>query len=131
MQNTIVKNLFAGLLLCLPFFAAAQNPLLGDWVIQYPDGSGGNIPVKFTVKDDGTYTFDAGVDGVSDIEGKYILEADQITFEDTAGPYACTGKKGVYKFEVKDDVNTLTRVSDLCEVRGGAPEAKLVFNRMK
>jgi len=131
MKIYIIKNLVAALLLLLPFTLAAQNALLGNWLIQYADDSGNSLPVQFTVKADGTYFFDAGVDGSADIEGKYTLEGDQITLEDTGGSYACTGQKGVYKVAVEADTTTLTRVADPCALRGGPPDAKLVFTKMK
>ncbi len=129
MMNTIAKNLFLGLLFCLPFTVLAQNTIAGDWKMQIPDESGNMMTLKVSMKADGTYTADFGADGTIEINGKYTLEGDQITIEDVSGPNACPNQKGVYKFVVTDTTNTMTKVSDPCEGRSG-PEGKMVFTRM-
>ncbi len=130
MMNTKFKNLLLGLLFCLPFTGFAQTSIVGDWTMQIPDEQGNMFPLKVSMKTNGTYVVDFGADGSSEIEGKYSIEGDKITIEDISGPNACPNQKGVYTFVVTETTNTMTKVSDACEERGG-PEGKMVFTRMK
>lgn len=129
MMNT-AKKLLLGLLFCLPFTAMAQHALVGDWTMQIPDDQGNAMTLKVTLKENGTYTVDFGADGTGEIEGKYTIDGNKITLEDTGGPNACPNQKGVYTFAITENINTMTRVSDACDGRGG-PEGKMVFTRMK
>jgi len=130
MLNTISKKLMLGLLFCLPFTLLAQSAIVGDWSMQMPDGQGGTMTMKVSMNENGTYSVDFGADGSSEIEGKYTIDGNKITIEDTSGPNACPNQKGVYTFVVTENTNTMTRVSDGCEGRGG-PEGKMVFTKMK
>lgn len=130
MKNTNLKNLLLGLLFCLPFTVLAQNSIVGDWKMQIPDDQGNMMTLKVSMKADNTYAVDFGADGSVEINGKYTIEGDQMTIEDTSGPNACPNQKGVYKIVVTDTTNTMTKVSDACEGRSG-PEGKMVFTRMK
>lgn len=128
MMTKIVKTTFLGLLFCLPFSLMAQNAaLVGDWKTQIPDNTGKLMPIKLTMKNDGTFTVDFGVDGTNDIAGKYTIEGEQITIVETTG--TCPDKKGIYKIAVTASTFNMNRVSDECENRGG-PEGKMVFTKM-
>ncbi|MFN7117696.1 MAG: lipocalin family protein [Saprospiraceae bacterium] len=129
MMNTKFKNLLLGLLFCLPFTAFAQASMVGDWKMQMPDDQGNMMTLKVSMKADGTYSVDFGADGSSEIEGKYTIDGNKITIEDISGPNACPNQKAVYTFALTETSNTMTRVTDPCEGRGG-PEGKMVFTRM-
>jgi len=124
----IAKTVFLGLLFCLPFSLAAQNAaLIGDWKSQIPDSTGKLMPIKLSIKNDGSFTVDLGVDGTGDIVGKYILEGEQMTIVESVGN--CPNKKGIYKIVVTKTTFNMNRVSDECENRGG-PEGKMAFTKM-
>lgn len=125
MKNIITKTLFIGLLFLLPFTVSAQASVVGDWKSEAPNEQGKMEPFKVSLKVDGTYTIDFGINGSVEIEGKYSVEGDKMTIEDNA----CTEGKGVYTFVMTDTTNTLTEVTDPCK-RGG-PTGKVVFTRMK
>ena len=129
MMNT-AKNLILGLLFCLPFTLLAQNGIVGNWTMQIPDDQGNLMSLKVMMKENGTYSFDFGAYGTNEIEGKYTIDGNKITIEDTSGPNACPNQKGVYTFVITENTNTMTRVSDPCEGRSG-PEGKMVFTRLK
>ena len=127
-MTQIVKTLFLGLLFCFPLSLMAQNAaLIGDWKSQIPDNTGKLMPIKLTMKNDGTFTVDLGVDGTSDIAGKYTIEGEQITIVESVGN--CTDKKGIYKIVVTATTFVMNRVSDECENRGG-PEGKMAFTKL-
>jgi hypothetical protein len=128
MMTKTAKIVFLGLLFCLPFSLMAQTAtLVGDWKTQIPDDTGKLMPVKLTMKSDGTFTVDLGVDGTSDITGKYTIEGEQITIVEVTG--SCPDKKGIYKIVVTATTFNMNRVSDECETRGG-PEGKMAFTKM-
>jgi len=126
----IITNLFLGLLFCTPLTVLAQNSFIGDWKMQIPDETGKLMDLKVSIKSDAKLTVDFGNDGTLEVEGKYVVEGDQITFEDISGPNACLNQKGIYKFVVTETTFVMTRVSDACEGRGG-PEGKMAFTRIK
>lgn len=128
MMTKTAKIVFLGLLFCLPFSLMAQTAtLVGDWKTQIPDDTGKLMPVKLSMKSDGTFTVDFGVDGTSDITGKYTIEGEQITIVEVTG--SCPDKKGIYKIVVTATTFNMNRVSDECETRGG-PEGKMAFTKM-
>lgn len=125
----MMKYLILGLLFSLPFALAAQTSMTGDWKLELPDGNGNLLTFKVSMKADNTYIVDLNNDGTSEVQGKYTVEGDQITMEDTSGEYACTGQKGIYKFVIEGDKNTLSKVSDACPIRGG--NGQMIFMRWK
>jgi hypothetical protein len=128
MMIKTAKTVFLGLLFCLPFSLLAQTAtVVGDWKTQIPDNTGKLAPVKLSIKSDGTFTVDFGVDGTSEIAGNYTLEGEQITIVESVGN--CTDKKGIYKIVVTATTFNMNRVSDECENRGG-PEGKMAFTKM-
>jgi hypothetical protein len=125
MKSMIVKNLFAGLLFLLPFTVLAQASVAGDYTSQSPNEQGTLTTLKVSMKADGTFTVDFGADDKIDVTGKYTIEGDQITLEDSY----CPNQKGVFKLAMTETVTTLTVVTDPCK-RGG-PEGKIVLTRAK
>ncbi|MDX1941042.1 MAG: hypothetical protein SFU99_10855 [Saprospiraceae bacterium] len=123
----IIKNLL-WLLLLLPISAFSQNALVGEWKFEVPSEDGKMIPVKLKI-DTESYTVDFGMDGAIDIKGNYTVAGNEMTIQDTGGEGACLNTKGVYKFEIKDNSLTMTKVTDTCEGRSG-PEGKMVFQKM-
>ena len=85
------------------------------------------MPLKVTMSADNTYAIDAGADGSVEIRGKYSINGDKITIQDTEGT-DCSGK-GVYKLVVQEDQLTMTLISEACEGRGN-PNGPMVMTRM-
>lgn len=113
--------------LFLPTTIFAQS-IVGTWTMSVPAEDGSAIPIQATMKPDGTYQLDFGKDGSVEIMGKYKLDGDQVTVQDTkSGPDSCTGV-GVYRIAVTEKTLTMTRISDECANRGG-PEGVMVMQR--
>jgi hypothetical protein len=131
MKNCIAKNLFATLLLLLPLLGFSQADLLvGDWKATMNGPDGKTREVKLTLKADGTASVDFDLNGTLEVEGKYTVEGNQITFQDVSGPYACPAdQKGVYTFDGTESSGSLTVVSDPCEGRKMSNH-KIVYTRM-
>lgn len=125
MKNSTVKNLLVGLLFLLPFTGFAQISIVSEYTSQAPDEQGNMIPLKVSMKADGSFTVDFGGDGSVDVNGKYTIEGDQIILLDNF----CPDQKGVFKLEMTETVTTFTVVTDPCK-RGG-PEGKIVLTRVK
>lgn len=124
-----MKNVLVGLLFCSPLIGFAQAATVGDWRSSTVDEKGNPATFKVSLKADGTYAVDFEEDGTIDIEGKYSIEGDQMTIEDTGGPAACKDGKGTYKFVTTETTNTLTEVTDPCDRSG--PAGKIVFTRIQ
>ncbi len=128
-MKNITKNLL-WLLLWLPLSAFTQTTLTGDWTFEAPTEDGKMIPVKLSISAD-SYTVDFGMDGNSEVKGRYMTEGNQITIWDVEGANACPADaKGVYTFEVTETTMTMTKIKDDCDGRGG-PEGKMMFQRAK
>lgn len=125
MKNRILKNLFVALLFLLPCMGFAQTSIVGEYTSQAPDEQGKLMPLKVSMKADGTFTVDFGADSNIDITGKYSIEGDQITLLDSF----CPDQKGIFKLEMTETVTTFTVITDPCK-RGG-PEGKIVLTRAK
>lgn len=116
-------------LFAFPLSLSAMDGLVGKWQMTVPTEDGSTMTVQVEMKSDGTYAVDFGVDGSAEVNGKYILDGDQVTIEDVSGPAACAGgQKGVYKVALDGDSMTMTRISDECENRGG-PEGVMAWKR--
>lgn len=129
-----MKSLFCllvGLACLLPASLHAQDPLVGDWKTNIPGDQGQMMPMKVSIKADGTYSLDYGMDGVVDVNGAYQRNGENMTIWDVSGQSDCVEKKGVYKVEIAADGKSysMTRVSDDCAMRGG-PEGKIAFQRL-
>lgn len=83
-------------------------------------------PLSVTIADNGTYAVDFGADGTVETRGKYTLDKDKLTIQDTEGT-DCTAQ-GVYTIMVDEKNLTMTRVSDGCPNRGG-PEGVMKMER--
>ena len=118
-----IKMLFTCLICFLAFSMSAQS-VVGKWKFEFP-GEEGTTVIVCDMKADGTYTLDFGADGTVELNGKYTLSGDTMTFSDDGD---CKGK-GVYKAEATDTDLTMTKISDECEGRGG-PEGKMMAKRM-
>ena len=103
-------------LFLMPLTLAAQSPA-GSWKLNVPDENGTMIPLHVDISDDGTYTLDFGADGKVDARGKYSLDSDKMTIQDTEGS-DCT-EAGVYAYKNDGTTMTMTRISDACTGRGG------------
>lgn len=88
-----------------------DNDLVGTW--RYDRGDGSSFLLSFAA--DNTYSADLDQDGVPDLKGKYTVEGDTMTIEDTTGD--CVGKVGVYTMQMEGKLMTLTEVSDDCADR--------------
>ena len=119
-----------GMVCLLPLSLVAQDPLVGDWKTMIPGDQGQMVPMKVSIKADGTYALDFGMDGTVDINGAYQRNGDDMTIWDVSGQTDCD-KKGVYKVAIASDGKSysMTRVSDECQGRGG-PEGKMSFQRL-
>lgn len=109
----------------LPFGLMAQSPV-GTWKMSVPDQNGNMIPLKVNISADGTYAVDFGADGTVENKGKYTVEGEKMTIQDTEGS-DCTAQ-GVYTFKIEGDTLTMTRVSDGCTGRGG-PDGVMTMQR--
>lgn len=118
-------QLFLVALLLSPLGLAAQS-ITGTWKLSVPDQSGKMMPLSVNIMETGTYTLDFGADGVVETKGKYSLDKDQMTIQDTEGT-DCT-EKGVYTVKVDGNHLTMTQVSDGCPNRGG-PEKMMQMER--
>lgn len=114
-MKTFAQFLLAFLFL-MPLGLAAQSPA-GSWKLNVPDKDGNQIPLHVTISDDGTYALDFGGDGTVDTKGKYTIDKDKMTIQDTEGS-DCT-EAGVYTFKNDGNTMTMTRISDGCANRGG------------
>jgi hypothetical protein len=103
----------------------AQSPV-GAWKMSVPDQNGKMTPFKVDISADGTYTVDFGADGTIENKGKYTVEGEKMTIQDTEGS-DCT-QPGVYTLKIEGDTLTMTRVSDGCANRGG-PEGVMTMQR--
>ena len=122
---TTCKRLLLGLILFIPMWLAAQSPV-GNWKMSVPDQDGKMTPLAVTIADNGTYAVDFGADGTVETRGKYTLDKDKLTIQDTEGT-DCTAQ-GVYTIRVDEKNLTMTRVSDGCPNRGG-PEGVMKMER--
>ena len=112
-------------LFLMPLGLAAQSPA-GTWKLNVPDDKGNMIPLYVDISDNGTYTLDFGADGTVDSRGKYSLDNDKMTIQDTEGS-DCT-EAGVYAFKNNGATLTMTRISDACANRGG-PEGVMTLDK--
>lgn len=118
------------LVFLFPIFCSAQTSEVGDWKISFTDENGAEVAVKLTLASDGSYTVDFGMDSNIEVKGKYEIDGDEMTIQDTGGANSCgEDKKGIYKVTASADSMTMTRISDECETRGG-PEGIMTFTRM-
>jgi hypothetical protein len=118
------RLLFAAMML-LPLGLAAQSPV-GLWKFSVPTQDGKMIPLTVNIADNGTFALDFGADGTIDTKGKYSMDHDTMTIEETEGT-ECTAV-GVYTIKVDEKTMTMTRVSDGCPNRGG-PEGVMKMDR--
>lgn len=123
-MKTFAQCLLAVLFL-MPLSLAAQSPA-GSWKLNVPDKDGNMIPLHVTISDDGTYALDFGADGTVDTKGKYSIDNDKMTIQDTEGA-DCTAA-GVYTFKNDGATLTMTRISDECPNRGG-PDGVMTLNK--
>lgn len=119
------NRLLIPILLLAPMALAAQSPV-GTWKMSVPDQDGKMTPLSVTIADNGTYAVDFGADGTVETRGKYTLDKDKMTIQDTEGT-DCTAQ-GVYTIMVDEKNLTMTRVSDACTNRGG-PEGVMKMER--
>lgn len=112
-------------LFLMPLGLAAQSPA-GSWKLSVPDENGTMVPLYVDIADDGTYTLDFGADGKIDTKGKYSLDNDKMTIQDTEGS-DCT-EAGVYAYKNDGKTMTMTRISDACTGRGG-PEGVITMEK--
>ncbi len=122
----ISKTLFA-LLFVLPITIFGQSSPVGDWKTMVPDGQGGMLPLKVSIKTDGTFAGDFGMDGTVEFTGKYTIDGDKITIQNDSGD--CTGK-GVYTFKIEGSTMVNKRISDECSDRGG-PDGKMTWTKLQ
>jgi hypothetical protein len=107
--------LAGGLLLllaaCATYPKTGQAALVGTWT--------NSLGTVWTAKADGTFDVDLNKDGKRDVWGKYTVDGDTITIQETGGkhPKGCKGP-GVYKFTRPDkDTLQFTLVKDACKLR--------------
>lgn len=106
----------------------AQTTPVGNWKMTVPTEDGSTMSVKVSIKSDGTYDVDFGMDGNVEVKGEYKMNGNQMTIKDvSSGENSCSGE-GVYTFEVSGDSLKMTRVKDACPNRGG-PEGVMVFSK--
>ncbi|MEZ5042223.1 MAG: hypothetical protein R2828_20160 [Saprospiraceae bacterium] len=125
MMKTLKPFLFFSCL-CLSFAIQAQS-VVGKWKMTIPTDQG-TMDILLDIKADNTYSVDLGNDGAIDVNGKYVIDSDQISITDSDGPASCPGNTGVYKFTVSATDFMMSLVSDPCEGRGG-PEGKMAFKK--
>ena len=118
-------HLFLAAIAMLPFGLMAQSPV-GSWKMSVPDENGKMTPLKVDISADGTYAVDFGADGTVENKGKYTVEGEKMTIQDTEGS-DCTAQ-GVYTLKIEGDTLTMTRVSDGCDGRGG-PDGVMTMQR--
>lgn len=123
-----VIRIVAFLCFAFPLSLSAQNSPVGNWKLTVPTENGGTMDVKVSIKSDGTYTVDFGMDGNVEVNGEYKLNGNNMTIKDVSGADSCS-HEGVYSFEVTDSSLKMTRVSDPCENRGG-PDGVMMFSKV-
>jgi hypothetical protein len=121
-----LKNVLLLALFVIPAGLMAQSHV-GSWKMTVPDGEGGSMMIKVTMKANNTYDVDWGGDGKVETSGTYSIAGDKITIQDTAGS-DCT-EKGVYKLEVTATQLSMTMISDPCEGRGN-PDGPMVMTKV-
>lgn len=123
-MKPIFRCLFA-IVALFPLGLVAQSPV-GSWKMSVPGQDGKMVPLKVDISADGTYAVDYMADGTVENKGKYTVEGEKMTIQDTEGS-DCT-EKGVYTYKVEGNTLTMTRVSDACADRGG-PEGVMKMER--
>lgn len=97
-----------------------SSDLVGTWTVTNPEGQTASVHFK----EDGTYEVDLDGDSEMDVSGKYDVNGDQVTVQDTDGKEGMTcptETKGVYTIKIEGDKSTFTKVSDDCERIGNEP----------
>jgi len=118
-----MKIFCTGLICCLALSVSAQS-MIGKWKMEVPTDEGTAV-IAVNIQDNGTYSLDFGADGAIEINGKYSMSGDTMTFSDDG---ECKGT-GVYNVKATSTTLTMTRISDECSNRGG-PEGVMVAKRM-
>ena len=115
-------------LLCFTFSTTLAQSPVGNWKMTVPTEDGGTMSIQVSIKSDGTYDVDFGMDGNVEVKGEYKMNGNQMTIKDVSGgENSCSGE-GVYTFEISGDSMKMTRVKDPCPDRGG-PEGVMVFSK--
>lgn len=98
----------------------SNSDLVGKWYLEDENGAKVYI-VEF--KTNLTYEVDLGANNDIDVIGKYSLQADKMTVQDTGGPEACDiAQKGIYQLKINANQLTVTKIQDECPGRGGDVE---------
>jgi len=83
------------------------EPLLGTWVKVGPSG-----PVHLEFSSDSTVQGDFGGDGAIDITSRFILDGNEISFQDRSGR-TCP-EKGKYQIDIQDHYLAFNIIQDEC-----------------
>ncbi len=124
-MKTPLFRLLLAIVVASPLGLSAQSPA-GNWKTSVPNAEGKMMLLQVNIMDNGTYTIDFGADGTVEIKGKYTLDKETMTIQDTEGSDCM--ESGVYTFKVEGDNLTMTRIKDGCANRGG-PEGVMQMER--
>lgn len=91
-----------------------------------PDETGKMMALTVNISENGTYGVDYGSDGTIETKGKYSVDKDQMTIQDTEGSDCMA--PGVYTYKVDGSSLTMTRISEGCTNRSG-PDGVMKLER--
>jgi hypothetical protein len=114
-----MKNLIPFILifyLFSPVKSHSQNDLIGTWVGEFTnDYQTMEITWEFSVD---TYHLDMNKDGSIEVSGRWEIQGIELYLWDNSGLMACPEtQKGIYKYEISNDILNLTLVEDECPGR--------------
>ncbi len=113
MKTMIASSIFT---ICMMVCGFSQEiSPVGTWTVSTDNGM-----AKISFLEDGTYEVDANNDGTIEVYGKYSLEGNQMTVQDTEvseGNSCSADDKGVYKITMEDGKMISEKVSDDCADR--------------
>jgi hypothetical protein len=117
-QATLLFGLFLVLAFVTANTAVGVAPAHDAW--DFPQGTYTAGAFTIVFGDKGQFRVSHGED--AQVEGEYIIEKDQITLIDKAGPMACGEgtEKGTYRWKYEADTLTFIKVDDQCSGRSGA-----------
>lgn len=83
---------------------------------KFPTGTYAGGGFELALGADGVHT--VSQDGKVVVKGNYVVDKDQITFNDKEGDFACLGQTGKYKWAFDGKNLSFTKVQDECDGRG-------------
>ena len=115
------KILFV-LAVCFSATSVTAQSLIGDWKFEVPMPDGSLMPATASISEEGTFSYDFGMDGVVETTGSYRVEGNELILSNRRGAMGgCPeDSEAIYSFEIKGEQIVLTLIEDDCP--GGVEE---------